>query len=91
MGLAALLICITVVAAFVCIFGGVALTHFGKYMIESDDIERKIMGYIMSAVGYVLFILLAIAVIFFTVMMINVIKYDFEHFSVWIPIHNKYI
>ena len=91
MGLAALFICITVVAAFVCILGGVALTHFGKLMIESDDIERKIMGYIMSAVGYVLFILLAIAVIFFTVMMINVVKYDFEHFSVWIPIHNKCI
>ena len=82
MGLACLFIGIIIIAAVVAVFGGVALTHFGKLMIESDEIERKIIGYIMSAVGYVLFILLAIAVIFFTVMMINVVKYDFEHFSV---------
>ena len=55
----------SIIVVLVALFCGVKLTHQGRLMTKSDDPQRKIMGYILSAIGYILIFLVAIICIWY--------------------------
>ncbi len=54
------ILCVGIVFIIFAIVGGIALTHYGKRLVEDG---QEAVGHIMSAVGWVLIILFSLSVL----------------------------